>query len=199
MQRIDVLSSPDYLPSLNDVMRARVRTTGIVQENYCIDGSDFVMFDVGGQRNERRKWIHCFDNVTAVIFVAALSEYDQALFEDRSQNRMDEAINLFSEISNGKYFKETSIILFLNKKDLFEKKIKKVDIRLLQEHKDEEEDVDELGDRYLDYTHGLCTCGGGYPSDYECTCGVQDKGKKYFLDKFISSYTGEARWRHVHL
>ena len=35
------------------------------------------MFDVGGQRNERRKWIHCFDNVTAVIFVTAISEYDQ--------------------------------------------------------------------------------------------------------------------------
>lgn len=43
------------------------------------------MFDVGGQRNERKKWIHCFDDVTAVIFVAAISEYDQVLYEDATQ------------------------------------------------------------------------------------------------------------------
>ena len=42
------------------------------------------MYDVGGQRNERKKWIHCFENVTAVIFVAALSAYDQVLYEDSS-------------------------------------------------------------------------------------------------------------------
>ncbi|RYY87513.1 hypothetical protein EON63_03865 [archaeon] len=43
---------------------------------------------IGGQRNERKKWIHCFEGVTAVIFVAAISEYDQKLFEDASTNRM---------------------------------------------------------------------------------------------------------------
>ena len=48
------------------------------------------MFDVGGQRNERKKWIHCFDDVTAVIFVAAISEYDQNLYEDHKTNRMHE-------------------------------------------------------------------------------------------------------------
>jgi hypothetical protein len=55
---------------------------------------------VGGQRNERRKWIHCFDDVTAVIFVAAISEYDQVLYEDPTQNRLMEALNLFDEICN---------------------------------------------------------------------------------------------------
>ena len=80
------------------------------------------MYDVGGQRNERKKWIHCFDNVTAVIFVAAVSEYDQVLYEDNTQNRMEEALNLFEEICNSRWFTETSMILFLNKCDLFDKK-----------------------------------------------------------------------------
>lgn len=40
------------------------------------------MVDVGGQRSERRKWIHCFENVTSIIFLAVLSEYDMLLFEN---------------------------------------------------------------------------------------------------------------------
>lgn len=57
------------------------------------------MFDVGGQRNERKKWIHCFENVTAVLFVAALSEYNQVLYEDETQNRLVESLQLFDEVS----------------------------------------------------------------------------------------------------
>src|ERR1700677_4074496 len=71
------------------------------------------MFDVGGQRNERKKWIHCFENVTAVLFVAAISEYDQVLYEDENTNRIVEALNLFEEICNSRWFRETAMILFL--------------------------------------------------------------------------------------
>ena len=54
-----------------------VRAAGIVQSDFKIKSMDFTMFDVGGQRNERRKWIHAFDDVNCMIFVSALSEYDQ--------------------------------------------------------------------------------------------------------------------------
>ena len=86
--KIDEIKQPDYIPSQNDVLMARVRTSGIVTERYNIDDTTFEMYDVGGQRNERKKWIHCFEGVTAVIFVAAISEYDQKLFEDGATNRM---------------------------------------------------------------------------------------------------------------
>lgn len=46
------------------------------------------MFDVGGQRSERKKWIHCFENVTSIIFCVALSEYDQVLLEESNQVRL---------------------------------------------------------------------------------------------------------------
>ena len=39
------------------------------------------------------------------------------------QNRMQESLKLFDSICNNKWFGDTSIILFLNKKDLFEEKI----------------------------------------------------------------------------
>jgi len=122
-ESIDRISKEDYVPTTKDILLTRVRTSGIVEEHYNIDDVDFVMFDVGGQRNERRKWIHCFEDVTAVIFVAAINEYDQVLFEDARINRMDEAVILFEEICNSKWFVKTAMILFLNKRDLFREKL----------------------------------------------------------------------------
>lgn len=121
--KIEEVSKPGYTPSTEDVLRARVRTTGIVENSFAIEGTQFKMFDVGGQRNERKKWIHCFEKVTAVLFVAAISAFNQTLYEDGTTNRLEEALNLFSEISNSKWFAKTSIILFLNKKDLFKLKL----------------------------------------------------------------------------
>lgn len=122
--KIDVIKQPNYLPDKDDILFSRVRTSGIVTERYNIDGTIFEMYDVGGQRNERKKWIHCFEGVTAVIFVAAISEYDQKLFEDASTNRMVEALELFDDICNNTFFAKSSMILFLNKRDLFENKIR---------------------------------------------------------------------------
>ena len=82
------------------------------------------MFDVGGQRSERKKWIHCFEGVTSIIFCVALSGYDLVLAEDEEMNRMMESMKLFDSICNNKWFVDTSIILFLNKKDLFAEKIR---------------------------------------------------------------------------
>ena len=84
----------------------------------------FHMFDVGGQRDERRKWIQCFNDVTAIIFVAASSSYNMVLREDNTQNRLREALDLFRSIWNNRWLRTISVILFLNKQDLLEEKIK---------------------------------------------------------------------------
>jgi len=126
LDHIDEWTKPDYLPNKEDILRCRVRTTGIVENDFIIDNNKFRMVDVGGQRNERKKWMHCFDGVTALLFVAAISEYDQMLYEDENIKRMDEALMLFENICNSRWFRDTSVILFLNKCDLFREKIKKV-------------------------------------------------------------------------
>lgn len=123
---IDRLAEPNYLPTEQDVLRSRVKTTGISETNFQIRDVTFRVFDVGGQRSERRKWIHCFEGVTAIMFCVALSEYDLVLREDETQNRMQEALQLFDSICNSRWFTDTSIILFLNKTDLFREKIMKV-------------------------------------------------------------------------
>lgn len=170
---IDRILKDGYVATQQDMLLARVRTSGIVTEKYVIDSKNFEMYDVGGQRNERKKWIHCFDDVTAVIFVAALSEFDQVLFEDSSTNRMVEAIELFDEICNNRYFASSNMILFLNKKDLFEEKIVNVHIGDQKNFKD------------FAIPHGH--------KDYF------GKGSRYFLRKFIKKNSNPDRKVYHHV
>lgn len=76
------MSTPGYLPTDQDILRSRVKTTGIVESVFRVGEVTYRVFDVGGQRSERKKWIHCFDNVSALVFMVSLSEYDQTLYED---------------------------------------------------------------------------------------------------------------------
>jgi len=116
------ICDPKYIPNQDDVLRARAKTTGITETRFHMGQLSIHMFDVGGQRSERRKWIHCFESVTSIIFCVAISEYDQVLLEERTQNRMQESLVLFESVVNSRWFLSTSIILFLNKIDIFQKK-----------------------------------------------------------------------------
>ncbi|KAI1509246.1 guanine nucleotide-binding protein alpha-3 protein [Pyrenophora tritici-repentis] len=120
---VERISDPNYIPIESDVLRARTKTTGIYETRFTMGQLSIHMFDVGGQRSERKKWIHCFENVTSIIFCVALSEYDQVLLEESSQNRMMESLVLFDSVVNSRWFMRTSIILFLNKVDLFKAKL----------------------------------------------------------------------------
>ncbi|CEG66869.1 Putative Guanine nucleotide-binding protein alpha subunit [Rhizopus microsporus] len=122
---IDRIGEVSYVPTDQDVLRSRVKTTGITETTFVIGDLTYRMFDVGGQRSERKKWIHCFENVTAIIFLVAISEYDQVLIEDETVNRMQEALTLFDSICNSRWFVKTSIILFLNKIDIFKEKLQR--------------------------------------------------------------------------
>ena len=77
LNKVEQLSALEYLPTMDDVLRARVRTSGVVSKDFCIQKAPYRMYDVGGQRSERRRWMQFFDHVTAIVFVAAISEYDQ--------------------------------------------------------------------------------------------------------------------------
>ncbi|XP_022636642.1 guanine nucleotide-binding protein alpha-1 subunit isoform X3 [Vigna radiata var. radiata] len=138
MENLERLSDANYVPTKEDILYARVRTTGVVEIQFSPVGENkrsgevYRLFDVGGQRNERRKWIHLFEGVTAVIFCAAISEYDQTLYEDENKNRMMETKELFEWVLKQPCFEKTSFMLFLNKFDIFEKKILKVPLNVCE-------------------------------------------------------------------
>jgi len=124
LNHLDRISKEDYIPNDEDLLLVRYRTTGMTEKEFDVKGGVFKVCDVGGQRNERRKWMHFFDGVTAVIFVASLSAYDEAVFEDEKSNAMHEGLTVFKENCNSTIFKSTAFILFLNKSDIFQEKIK---------------------------------------------------------------------------
>lgn len=130
LDSLDRLSEANYKPTYQDILRTRVKTAGIVEIQFTFRRLHFRLLDVGGQRTERRKWIHCFQEVTAIIFCVALSCYDLKLAEDESTNRMVESLKLFDSIVNNHWFHNTSVILFLNKIDLFEEKVPKSPITI---------------------------------------------------------------------
>jgi len=167
---IERVAAPSYVPTVDDILLLRIRTTGIIEQDMVIDGVPFRLVDVGGQRNERKKWIHCFDQVSAVLFVAAISEYDQVLFEDYTQNRMVEALMLFEEILGTRYFMHKPMILFLNKSDIFREKIAHSDITSVP--------------AFADYD--------GAPDSF-------DDGVKYFAQKFEGKDFSPNRKIYTHV
>eukprot|EP01084_Bolivina_argentea_P063318 115647_1 len=122
---LERIKQPDYAPNDLDFLNLREKTTGITQKYLMIQNKRFHIFDVGGQVSERKKWIHCFADVTALLFVVGLSSYNQTMYEDSSRNCMVDSMHVFEEVCNNEVFNATQIIVFLNKKDIFKHKLKK--------------------------------------------------------------------------
>ncbi|EQL02813.1 Guanine nucleotide binding protein (G-protein), alpha subunit [Ophiocordyceps sinensis CO18] len=123
INNIDRIWADGYVPDNQDLLRSRSRTVGIHESEFDLGRWTYRMVDVGGQRSERKKWIHCFENVHCLLFLVAISGYNQCLLEDRGRNQMREALLLWESIANSYWFTESAIILFLNKMDLFKDKL----------------------------------------------------------------------------
>ncbi|KAH9034260.1 G-protein alpha subunit [Lactarius pseudohatsudake] len=120
------IAASNYIPSMEDTLQARVKTTAITETRFPMGQLSVHIVDVGRQRSGRMKWIYLFESVACIIFCAALSEYDQVLLEKRNLNRMAESLVLFESVINSRLFLRSSIILLLNKFDVFKNKIQKV-------------------------------------------------------------------------
>ncbi|XP_075758656.1 guanine nucleotide-binding protein subunit alpha-15 isoform X4 [Pelodiscus sinensis] len=128
LSSLERIAEDCYIPTTQDVLRSRMPTTGISE--YCFSMQEMILriVDVGGQKSERKKWLHCFEHVIALIYLASLSEYDQYLVENSEENRMRESLALFRTILELPWFQNVSVILFLNKTDLLEDKIADSDL-----------------------------------------------------------------------
>ena len=123
LNTINDVVEEDSLPSNQQILRSRLTTTGVRSLNFTYENTIVQIIDVGGQRSERRKWIHYFDDIEVLLFCVSVNEYDMTLREDPSTSSMAESLEIFESVINSDWFKSKQVVVFLNKIDLFEEKL----------------------------------------------------------------------------
>eukprot|EP01084_Bolivina_argentea_P121396 215111_1 len=142
---LDRMSQTNYKPTMEDTLLVRVPTTGTIRSTIIVDSMTYHLYDTGGERAERNKWIHCMENVSVMLYVADLSCFDQGLYEIHTQNAMHETIYVWSDLLNCRFLRLSTIVLFLNKCDLFRNKLeqKGKDLRISFGHYDGNNSYDD--------------------------------------------------------
>eukprot|EP01124_Arcella_intermedia_P035088 TRINITY_DN884_c0_g1_i1.p1 TRINITY_DN884_c0_g1~~TRINITY_DN884_c0_g1_i1.p1 ORF type:complete len:346 (-),score=56.15 TRINITY_DN884_c0_g1_i1:64-1101(-) len=131
MANLDRFSRPDYMPTNEDVLRARQRTTGEHTTSFVVDKTGWDLIDVGGQKPERAKWESILtgkETVNAVIYFGALDEFNMLSTEEPGKTKMEISTEVFKDLLTAETVKEKTsltIILFLNKLDLLTTKLSK--------------------------------------------------------------------------
>ncbi|KIK60242.1 hypothetical protein GYMLUDRAFT_244671 [Collybiopsis luxurians FD-317 M1] len=129
LDSLDRISSFNYVPTYQDIalcgdiMGDKAKT--VIEVAFKIGELTYKFFHIGVQHLAKKKWISSFENVTAVVFVVNMSEYDEVLYEDQTMNRMQEALSLFDSICNSRWFSKTAIILMMNEGDLLQEKLRR--------------------------------------------------------------------------
>ncbi|KAI9316139.1 guanine nucleotide binding protein, alpha subunit [Zopfochytrium polystomum] len=131
MTNFRTICSPTFTPTNQQMLHARTPTLAVSETHVRIHNADVTVIDVGGQARFRAKWAPFFDGVAGIIFVTSLNCYDQTVVEEdgdemeqKGLNRMVDALSAFSSVCNHPLLRHIPIILFLNKCDLFARKIK---------------------------------------------------------------------------
>ncbi|KAJ3389513.1 guanine nucleotide-binding protein subunit alpha [Lobulomyces angularis] len=129
LNEIRRICQDNYEPTNQDIVCTRRKTLAVTETEVASKRNKFRIYDVGGHRSIRNAWISFFDDVHSIIFIVAISSYDQKMEEDKHCNRMVDAINLFGSIAESPLLEKVPIMLFLNKMDIFEEKIKLISVK----------------------------------------------------------------------
>ncbi|KAG6811281.1 hypothetical protein H0H92_008194 [Tricholoma furcatifolium] len=161
---LERVTSLRYMPTDDDVLKARLKTVGVSEYKFEMEvtagresGTEWRIVDVGGSRTlfdeipktemQLATWAPFFDDVDAIIFLAPISGFDQVLAEDRSVNRLEDSVLLWKAVCSNKLLANVDLVLFLNKCDILDAKLK-AGIRYVKSYGDRENDLDSVG-KYL--------------------------------------------------
>lgn len=117
------MTGKGWLPSKEDLLQLRARTSGFVETKVQVKDWVWQLVDVGGQRVERKKWPAITANRNAILFWASLNDYDAEPEVGNMKTRMHESLGVWAEVVQSPDAGNVPIVLFLNKRDLFEKRL----------------------------------------------------------------------------
>ncbi|KDR75295.1 hypothetical protein GALMADRAFT_268845 [Galerina marginata CBS 339.88] len=129
LDSINRVTALRYVPTDDDILRARLKTLGVSEHRFTLKAAgnmvshDWRVYDVGGARSLVSAWAPYFDDLDAIIFLAPISGFDEVLLEDSSVNKLEDSILLWKHVISNPLLKDTQIVLFLNKIDLFKAKL----------------------------------------------------------------------------
>jgi len=125
MKHIDRYGDLNFMPTNEDILHARQRTTGSISVTFKIQKFQWQLTDVGGQEIEQEKWgeIIMKQNISVAIFFVSLEDYNVAT-EEPDCSKMDATMKVFEEVVNSEQMKELCFVLFLNKNDIFTSRIR---------------------------------------------------------------------------
>jgi GTPase SAR1 family protein len=155
MENLDRISKFDYVPTHDDMLRARQRTTGEQVTSFVIEKTGWDLIDVGGQKPERTKWeaiINSKDTVSGIIYFAALDEFNMLSTEETGKTKMEISLQVFSELLNSQVLLDRpyiTLLLFLNKMDLLEVKL---------QNDEDKAKFKEIFPNYTDGVNSACEC-----------------------------------------
>ncbi|TFK98539.1 G-alpha-domain-containing protein [Pterulicium gracile] len=129
LDSLERVTAPRYIPTDEDIMRARLKTVGVSENKFTLKasasvGRDWRVYDVGGQRSLVSAWVPYFDDMDAIIFLAPISCFDQVLEEDPGMAILLHSVLLWKAIVSNPLLKSTNLMLFLNKCDILDAKLR---------------------------------------------------------------------------
>jgi len=154
--KIDEIAQEDYIPSVEDVLRARIRTIGIDKITFKMENAPIRLYDVGGQKSERNKWDEVINDIRGVVFCVSFADFDKKMFEDESKLRINDALEIFQLITHKPALQNAPFFLLCNKFDGFSEKVK---------------NTDAFGEKFPDFN-------GNIHDPMECG--------KYLVDRFMA-------------
>lgn len=122
-ENLNRITAPDYIPTNQDILRYRFKTIRVTKKDFLVGNSNYNIWDVGGTWKERRKWIHCIQNLDVIFFSVDVSAYDLSVFEDDKFNVMQENLEIFDNICKSRWLRKAVVLLCFNKVDSLQRKL----------------------------------------------------------------------------
>jgi GTPase SAR1 family protein len=130
LEHLERLKDPSWVPTNDDILFARSRTTGFSTTSFKIGSRTWTVIDVGGQKVERKKWIHARGmEIDALIYFCPIGDFCVKADDDENKHKVQEALEVWDEVMNGEGLGGIPVILFFNKKDLLETRLKQNSVK----------------------------------------------------------------------